>query len=173
MKEASLLNTAVIGLLIGCIFGMAGSFVPSDIGRTLLWAIDGCGITLATALLTIYFSKKEHDILAAGFLLFTIAETVVFLSSAGNINGNITGFGVGSCLWALAIVVISSQKVFPLVVRCIGIISAVLFAIVAFLIFTGHPVNGLTKPLPFFAYPFFTATLVGWAWSLRYRKHTL
>jgi len=40
-----------------------------------------------------------------------------------------------------------------------------LFAIVAFLIFTGHPATALTKPLPFFAYPFYAATLAGWAWD--------
>jgi hypothetical protein len=56
-------------------------------------------------------------------------------------------------------------------VRCTGIIAAVLFAVVAFRIFTGHPVNALTKPLPFFAYPFYAATLVGWAWTLLFRQH--
>lgn len=172
MKESSITNIAAIGLLVGCVFGMIGSFVLSDKGRTLLWAIDDSGITLATALLTIYFLKKGHDIVAAGFLIFTIGETAVFSSCAVDLNSNIAIFGVGSTLWALSMVVISSQKVFPLLVRCLGIISAILFAIVAFLIFTGHPVNGLTKPLPFFAYPFFTATLVGWAWTLWYRKHT-
>ena len=172
MKEGPVLNTAAIGLLVGFILGMIGCFVPSDIARNVLWAIDSCGLILATALLSLYFSKKGHDLVAAGFFIFAIAETVIFFSCAGNLNDSMPAFGTGACLWALSIAVVSSQKVFPLFVRGTGIISAILFAIVAFSIFTGHPINALTKPLPFFAYPFYAATLAGWAWTLRYRRHT-
>jgi hypothetical protein len=69
--------------------------------------------------------------------------------------------------------VISSQTLFPLFVRVTGIIAAVLFGVVAFRIFTGHPLNALTRPLPFFAYPLYAATLVGWAWALIFRIHKL
>jgi hypothetical protein len=31
-------------------------------------------------------------------------------------------------------------------------------------IFTGGSINALTEPLPFYAYPFFAATLFGWGW---------
>jgi hypothetical protein len=30
--------------------------------------------------------------------------------------------------------------------------------------FSGRPLTPLSQPLPFFAYPFLAATLVGWAW---------
>ncbi len=30
--------------------------------------------------------------------------------------------------------------------------------------FMGHALTPLSKPLPFFAYPFLVATLCGWAW---------
>src|SRR5882724_5159610 len=153
MKEEPILITAATGLLIGCILGMIGSVVPSDIARNVLWAIDSCGLILAAALLTLYSFKKGYDIVAAGFFIFAI-------------NESIPAFGTGTCLWALSIGVVSSQRLFPVFVRCTGIISALLFAIVAFLIFTGHPATALTKPLPFFAYPFYAATLAGWAWTL-------
>ena len=171
MKERQTLIIASTGLLIGCVLGMIGSMVPSDIVRNVLWAIDSCGLILAAALLTLFFSKKGHDVAAAGFLIFAIAESIVFFSCSGNLNDNIPVFGTGTCLWALSIVVISSQRLFPLFVRCTGIIAAVLFAVVAFLIFTGHPANALTKPLPFFAYPFYAVTLAGWSWTLLYRKY--
>jgi hypothetical protein len=170
MKKEPLLLIAAVGLLTGCILGMAGSFVPSDIVRNILWAVDSCGLILAAALLGVYFSKKGYDIVAAGFFIFAIAETVVFFSCAGDLNASISAFGTGTCLWALSLAVISSQKLFPLFVRCTGIIAAVLFAITAFSIFTVHPANALTKPLPFFAYPFYAATLAGWAWTLLYRN---
>ncbi|MBS1523825.1 MAG: hypothetical protein JST50_22670 [Bacteroidetes bacterium] len=173
MKKEPVLIIAAVGFLTGCILGMAGSFVPSDIIRNILWAIDSCGLILAAALLALYLSKKGYDIAAAGFLIFAIAESIVFFSCAGELNANIPAFGTGACLWALSLAVISFQKVFPLFVRGTGIISALLFAVTAFQIFTGHPATALTKPLPFFAYPFYAATLAGWAWNLVYRKGSI
>lgn len=170
MKKEPILITAATGLLTGCILGMIGSMVPSDIVRNILWAIDSCGLILAAALLALYFSKKGYDIIAAGFFIFAIAESIVFFSCAGNLNVSIPAFGTGACLWALSLAVICSQKLFPLFVRCTGIISALLFAVTAYLIFTGHPATALTKPLPFFAYPFYAATLAGWAWTLLNRN---
>jgi hypothetical protein len=170
MKKEPILIIAAIGLLIGCILGMIGSTVPSDIVRNILWAIDSCGLILAAALLAIYTSKKGYDIVSAGFFIFAIAESIVFFSCAGNLNESIPAFGTGTCLWALSIAVISSQKLFPLFVRCTGIVSALLFTVTAFLIFTGHPLTALAQPLPFFAYPFYAATLAGWAWTLFYRN---
>ena len=170
MKKELIVIVAATGLLVGCILGMIGSIVPSDIVRNILWAIDSCGLILAAALLIIYFSKRGYDIVSAGFFIFAIAESIVFFSCAGNLNEGITAFGTGTCLWALSIAVISSQKLFPLFVRCTGIISALLFTVTAFSIFTGHPATALTKPLPFFAYPFYAATLAGWAWTLFYRN---
>ena len=172
MKENAILNTAAIGLTLGFVLGIIGAVMASDIARNILWAIDGSGLILAAALLALYFSKKGHDIAAAGFLIFIVAESVVFLSTAGNLNENISVFGTGTCLWALSIGVVSSQKLFPLFVRITGIITALLYTIVAFYIFTGHTATALTKPLPFFAYPFYAATLSGWAWTIRYRKRT-
>jgi hypothetical protein len=173
MNEKLITRTAATGLLIGCVLGMTGTFVPSDIVRNVLWAVDSCGLILAAALLTLYFFKKGNDIVAAGFLIFTIAESIIFSSCAVTLNESIPAFGTGACLWALSMAVISSQKLFPLFVRSTGFITAVLFSIVAFLIFSGREVNALAKPLPFFAYPFFAATLVGWALALLFRKHNL
>ena len=171
MNEKKILNTAAIGLTIGFTLGMTGAILPFDTARNILWAIDGYGLILATALLAIYFFRNGHDIIAAGFLIFPIAESVIMLSSSVSVDQNIPALGVGLGLWSLSIAVVSSQKVFPLFVRITGIISALLFAITAFLIFTGGTINALTQPLPFFAYPFYAATLAGWAWTLVYGKN--
>jgi len=166
MKEKSIVTTAAAGLIIGCVLGVAGSFVTSATVRSIAWALDSAAIILASSLLTLHYFKNGEQMTAAGFLNFAIAETVIFSSSALDLNANIPAFGAGTFLWAISLTVISLQKVFPLVVRCAGLIAAVLFIIVSFLILTGHPVNALTKPLPFYAYPFFALTLLGWAWAL-------
>ena len=166
MKERSIVITSATGLVVGCILGIAGSVIPSATFRVIVWAIGSTALILASALLTIYYFRKGQDAVAAGFLLYAIAETVVFSSCGIDLNVNIASFGSGSFLWALSISVLSLHKAFPFFVRCTGMISATSFAIVALLIFTGHPVNALARPLPFFAYPFLAATLMGWAWTL-------
>jgi hypothetical protein len=41
-----------------------------------------------------------------------------------------------------------------------------MFAATAVQIFYGVPLHPKSEPLPFFAYPIFVATLVGWIWTL-------
>ena len=173
MNQKLIIRTAAGGLLVGCVLGMIGTAVPSDKIRNVLWAVDSSGLILAAALLTPYCFKKGYDVVGAGFFIFAIAQSIIFSSCSVNLDESIPAFGTGTCLWTLSIAVISSQTLFPPFVRCTGIIAAVLFGVVAFRIFTGHPLNALARPLPFFAYPLYAATLVGWAWTLIFRIHKL
>lgn len=75
-------------------------------------------------------------------------------------------FWAGTSLWALALVLISVPRVFPLPVRLLGLFAALLFGATAGQIFAGAQVMPTTSPLPFFAYPVLAATLVGWIWTL-------
>ena len=145
---------------------MVGSFVTSPSMRGLAWGIDGIGLVLATALLTTYYFRKGSDSTAAGFLIFAIGQGLILSSSGDNLDAGITTFGAGTALWATALIVISFQKTYPLLIRCSGLIAAILFSITAIKIFTGDTVNALSKPLPFYAYPLFVITIFGWAWTL-------
>jgi hypothetical protein len=166
MNEKLTKTTASIGLIIGGILGMAGSFAPSASLRSLAWGLDGIGLIIAGALLATYYFRKGYDATAAGFVIFIIGEAIILSSSGINLDQNIPSFGAGTALWAASLILISSQNVFPLLVRCLGFIAGVLFVVVSIQIFTGGPLNALTKPLPFYAYPFFAATIFGWAWIL-------
>jgi hypothetical protein len=68
-------------------------------------------------------------------------------------------------LWAASLVLVSADRVMPPVVRGVGLVGALSFAVVAVQIFSGHALTPLSRPLPFFAYPFLAATLFGWAWA--------
>ena len=166
MSEKLTRTTASIGLIIGAILGMAGSFAPSDPVRGLLWGIDGIGLILAGSLLVVYYFRKGYDAAAAGFLIFTIGEALVLSTSGINPGADTSSFGAGTALWAASLSLISFQKIFPLLLRCFGFIASLLLMMVAIQIFSGYPVNALTKPLPFYAYPFFAGTILGWAWNL-------
>jgi hypothetical protein len=166
MKEKLTKIIASIGLFTGGILGMAGSFAPSDSLRSLAWGLDGIGLIVAGAFLVVYYFRKGFDVAAVGFLIFTIGEALILSSSAINLDANVSSFGAGTALWGVSLSLISTQKVFPIVVRCIGFIASLLFVVVSIQIFLGYPLNALTKPLPFYAYPFFAATLFGWVWNL-------
>ena len=166
MVEKQIRLLASVGLVIGNIFGLIGSFVESVSVRGIAWGIDGIALILATALLTIYFFRKGQDVAAAGFLIFAIGQCLVVSCSASDLNKDISSFAAGVGLWATSLFVISSQKIFPVLVRVFGIIAAVLFAIVSVQIFSGELINPLTKPLPFYAYPLFVITIFGWVWTL-------
>src|SRR5215203_7520929 len=103
MKENFIIPTTAAGLVTGCVLGMIGTFVPSDIVRNVLWAIDSCGLILAAALFTLHCFKKGYDVAGAGFLIFAIAQSIVFSSCAVDLKESIPAFGTGTCLWALSI----------------------------------------------------------------------
>ncbi|HEX5652894.1 MAG TPA: hypothetical protein VFX58_07465 [Chitinophagaceae bacterium] len=166
MKERTTKITASIGLFIGGLFGMVGSFVTSPSTRALAWLIDGVSLIVAGSLLSVYYFRKGLDSTAAGFLVFAIGEGFILSSSGMNLEENVTSFGAGTGLWAASLFLISVQKTYPLIIRITGLIAALLFSIVSVQIFTGQPLNALSKPLPFYAYPPFVITIFGWAWTL-------
>ena len=156
------------GLLVGSALGMAGTFVPSASARGLLWGLDGITLVVASALLTTHYLRKGNDAVAAGFLVFVAGQTLILSTAAMDLAAAAPVFGAGAGLWAASLFLLSMPKVAALWVRLVGVVAAVLFLVVALRIFMGQPLTALSEPLPYFAYPFLVATLVGWAWE-RYR----
>jgi hypothetical protein len=157
---------AVIGLGLGAVFGMAGTFVAQPALQAILWAIDGAGLVMAAAILSLKYFRMGQDIVAAGFLVFAIAEAVIMSGTAAGLAASVPSFAAGTALWATALLLISIPKNFAMPVRLLGLASAILFSIVAAKIFRGEQVLPTSAPLPFYAYPFLVMTFVGWIWSL-------
>jgi hypothetical protein len=165
MKRSA--NTvAAVGLSLGAIFGLAGTFATQPHLRSSAWAIDGVGLIVAAALLTVKFLKAENDFVAAGFLVFAIGEAVMLSGTAADLAGSVPAFAAGTALWSASLLLISVPRAFPLPARLLGVVASVLFAITASRIFWGEPLTPLSTPLPFFAYPFLVATFIGWIWTL-------
>ena len=72
LHDPPLVILACIGLALGGIFGIAGAFAPTDALRSLAWGIDGLGIVMAGALLTLKFFRDGSEVVAAGFLVLAI-----------------------------------------------------------------------------------------------------
>jgi hypothetical protein len=157
---------ASIGLAVGGVFGMAGTFAPSAALRGLAWGLDGAALVMAGALLTLVFYRMGQDLVASGFLVFVVGEGLIVSGAAMDLAASVPSFGAGISLWALALVLVSIPRVFPLPVRLLGLFAAILFGTTAVQIFAGVQVLPTTSPLPFYAYPVLVATFVGWIWSL-------
>lgn len=154
------------GLLVGAGFGLAGTLVASPTLQASLWAIDGVALVVATGLLTLKYFRAEVDLAAAGFLVFAIGEGVMLSGTAAGPAGSIPAFAAGTALWAAALALVSAPALLPGWLRLLGAAAACLFAVTAARIFAGEALSPTAAPLPFFAYPFLVATLLGWAWTL-------
>ena len=169
MSEQTSRLVASGGLVIGSALGMAGTFVPSLPVRGLLWGRDGVALIVATALLAIHHLRKGNDVVAAGFLVFVVGEALILSTAAMDLARSGPTFGAGASLWAASLYLLSMPRVAVLWVRIAGIIAGTMFLVVSVQFFSGHGLTPLSQPLPFFAYPFLVATLLGWAWE-RFRS---
>lgn len=155
---------AAIGLVTGAVLGIAGTFAPSASLRGLAWGVDGTALIVGAALLAVHHIRRGNDLAAAGFLVFIAGESLIVSSSAMTLEASGPSFAAGAGLWSASLTLVGSSKIMPVWLRGVGFIGALLFAAVAVRIFMGVVLTPLSEPLPFFAYPFLAATLVGWAW---------
>ena len=165
MSESRLRTLGASGLVLGALLGMAGSFAPTAALRGLAWGIDGTALIVACALLAFHHLQKDDVQLAAGFLVFVAGETLIVSGSAMDPTAAAPSFAAGAGLWSAALALISASSAMPGFIRVTGGIAAVLFAATAAWIFGGGNLTALSKPLPFYAYPFLALTLFGWAWT--------
>jgi hypothetical protein len=135
----------------------------------MLWGLDGVALVIAAALLAIHFTRQGNEVLAAGFLVFVAGESLILSTAAMDLAMSGPVFGAGVSLWAGSLALLSAPKVAAFWVRLVGAIASLLFLVVALEVFMGRGLTALSHPLPFFAYPFFVVTLIGWAWE-RYRS---
>lgn len=154
-------------LVLGAVFGLAGSFAPSASLRAVAWGLDGTLLVVAAAILAVYCLRRELDLAAAGFLVFIAGQTLVVSGSAMSLQASSPLFATGAALWSGALLMISAPRVMPTLARASGVLAALLFAATAMQVFAGRGLTPLSEPLPFFAYPIFVVTLVGWAWWCR------
>jgi len=156
---------AVLGLGIGAGCGLAGTVVERPSLRQVFWAIDGVGLVVASALLTVRFLRRGHDGVAAGLLVFAAGESLLVSGTAAGLEASVPSFG-GVALRAAGLLLVSIPDAFATWVRLVGALASLLFVIVAARILWGEQLLPTSSPLPFFAYPFLVLALVGWMWDL-------
>jgi hypothetical protein len=165
-SNRTLNRIAALGLLVGATFGLAGTLVASPQVQASLWAIDSVALVVATSLLALKHFRAGTDLVAAGFLVFAIGEGVLLSGTAAGPTASVPAFAAGTALWAAALVLISAPRWLAPGLRLLGGAAACLFAVTAGRIYGGEMLLPTSSPLPFLAYPFLVATLLGWAWML-------
>ena len=158
---------AIVGIALGGASGLVGLIVAQQSVQAILWAVDGAGLVMATALLAVKYIRTENDVVAGGFLILSIGEGVDLLSGpAAGVAGHIPAFAASTALWGTALLLISIPKLFAMPIRILGIASAILFIITSAKIFWGEQLLPTSLPLPSYAYPVLGATFIGWIWTL-------
>jgi hypothetical protein len=165
MSETRLRLLAASGLVVGAVLGMVGTFAQSASLRGLAWGLDGIALVFATALLTVHHVRRGNDVVAAGYLIFVVGEGLIVSGAAMDLVASTPSFAAGAGLWATSLAIVSAANAMPRVVKGVGFIGSLLFAVVAVQMFSGRALTPLSEPLPFLAYPFLAATLFGWAWA--------
>jgi len=156
----------VILLAVGGAFGMAGTFGAQRNLQAAAWAIDGVALVVATALLALKFFRAGSDFAAAGFLVFSIGESVMLVGTATSVTESVSSFAAGTALWSAALLLTSIPREFAFWTRVVAVIGAALFAVTSARIFWGEQIFPTSRPLPFYAYPFLVLTFVGWIFKL-------
>jgi hypothetical protein len=163
---------ASVGLAVGGILGMAGTFAPTAALRGVAWGIDGTALIMASAVLTVVFLREGQDMIAAGVSgVRDRREPRRRHGCNGADRGRAVlrrrhgGMGDGPR---------PDQRAasLPLAVRLLGMTASLLLAVTALQILAGARLTPITTPLPFFAYPFLVATMAGWIWTLLRRAPT-
>src|SRR5215469_16718817 len=106
MKNTVNLLTVIL-LVIGGAFGMAGTFVAQRNLQAAAWAIDGVALVVATALLALKFFGAGSDFAAAGFLVFSIGESVMLVGTATIVSESVSSFAAGTALWSAGLLLTS------------------------------------------------------------------
>ncbi len=73
---------------------MAGTFAPSASLRGLSWGIDGVGLVMASAVLTLVFYRKGQDLVASGLLVFTVGEGLILSGAAMDLTASVPSLGM-------------------------------------------------------------------------------
>ncbi len=151
---------AVVGLVAGAVLGLAGSVVAAANVRAVCWAIDGTGLIVATAILALAHARTGRLEIAGGFLVYAIGEAVMLTGTAMSLDASVPAFAAGAALWSAGLALISVPRVFALWARLAGLVASVLFGVIALRIFWGAVITPISRPLPFYAYPFLVLTFI-------------
>lgn len=155
----------VVGFAIGAVLGFGGNFLPAGPPQNIVYAISSLGIIMGSALFAAWFARRGHSIVAVGFALLALAESIslsglFLLASAPTFPGAYT-FAAGVALYAVALPLASVPPAFPIWTRIAGALAAIPFAAHGLLWLLGRS-PAPSGPLASIGYVLLIVAIVGW-----------
>lgn len=154
-----------VGLAVGAVLGFGGNFLPAGPLQNVAYTLSSLGIIMGSALLAAWFARREHTMVAVGFALLALAESIMLsglflLASTPTFPGAYT-FAAAVALYAVALPLASVPSAFPIWTRIAGVLAAIPFAGHALLWLLGRS-PAPSGPLASIGYVLLIVTIVGW-----------
>jgi hypothetical protein len=113
-----------VGLLVAVAAGIAGGAFESVAAQSTLYAASSVGWVMATALLALHHARRGELSVAAGFLILTIAETLLWVSGRPGDPDYELGFAGGVIFYVPGLLLIGLPRAYQGVIRALAVLSA-------------------------------------------------
>ncbi|MBI1307243.1 MAG: hypothetical protein GC181_11625 [Bacteroidetes bacterium] len=152
-------------LFLGALLGIAGMIFQEPLLQVAVFEISSLSLVVALSVLTFKYFRSGNDLVAAGYLIFAVGESVMTAGAAGGMYQGMASFGAGMLLYVPALLLISLPKELPIIPRITGFVATIPFAIAGFKIFLGEEIT-YTSLFPSIGYALLTITMIFWIMGL-------
>lgn len=149
-----------IGLLVAVGAGLSGGLFEAGSTQSVLYALSSLGWVVATALLCLRHARRGESTVAAGFMLLTIAEAMLWAGGRPGDPGYLAGFAGGTMFYVPGLLLVGLPAVYSLLVRTTAVLGAGVWAVGAAISLTGGEFAG-TDPLALVGYTLVSLAYVG------------
>lgn len=156
-------RTVAIGLLIAVATGVAAGGFESVSVQSPLFALSSTGWVIATAILVFHHGQRFELTVAAGFLILTVAETLLWVNGHPGDPGYEAGFAGGAMFYVPGVLLAAAPGVYPPWIRAFGVLAGGVLAVGAARFLTGSGFAH-TDPLAMAGYGLISAFFLGVAW---------
>jgi len=153
------------GLAVWVVLGLGANFLPAGPSQNIPFVMSSLGIIMSGPLLALWFARRGHSIVAVGFALLALAESMslpgLFLLASAPTFPSAYTFAAGVTLYAVALPLASVPPAFPIWTRIAGTLAAIPFAAHGLLWLLGRSPD-TSGPLASIGYVVLAVAVVGW-----------
>ena len=168
-KENHLKNMIAFSFMMTVVSGMSSEAIADDGLKHFVWAVSAFFMIIGSSMLSSKLTREGHDVPAAGFIVMSIAQATSYAFIATHDVGN-EQFGAVIAIFIPGLLLISLYGAVPLVLRILGILSAMSFTLLALCIYKEVTSDWVIPTLTTGAYMFMNVATLWWAWLIFKRK---
>lgn len=120
---------AAMGMLAGVVFGIGGSSVTGVTAQAVLYAVSSLGWVSGTAILAVALVRAGNVLGGAGFLILTVAETLLWVSGRPGGSDYVDGFGGGTMFYVPGLLLLAASSTLGRLQRLSAAASCVVWAV--------------------------------------------